>query len=128
MMLNTNVNYVSICSIIVIFCTHILHSRILKRNGVTPKSNTHAKFAIKNLPRNGASKVICYSIPVSSNTSNYCLFELEIMIFFFQFVEKFDYVCDQCGWKFLTKGNLKGHLETTHTDEKSFVCTKCDGR
>lgn len=125
-MLDTNVNYVSKCSIIVISYTHILHNHILRKNGAIRKQNTLAKFVIKILPRNGASKVICYNIPVRLNTSK-LKFKLKIMILF-QFVEKFDYVCDQCGWKFLTKGNLKGHLETTHTDEKPFVCTKCDGR
>lgn len=47
---------------------------------------------------------------------------------FFCFSDKFDYVCDQCGRKFLNKGNLRNHVETTHSDVKNFVCKQCDKR
>lgn len=39
--------------------------------------------------------------------------------------DKFDHVCEQCGWKFQSKGNLKGHLASTHATEKPFKCDQC---
>lgn len=42
--------------------------------------------------------------------------------------DKFDHVCEQCGWKFQSKGNLKGHLASTHATDRPFQCDQCPKR
>lgn len=49
-------------------------------------------------------------------------------IHLFTFIDRFDHVCEQCGWKFQSKGNLKGHLASTHRTEKNFKCEQCQRR
>lgn len=44
---------------------------------------------------------------------------------FFTLADKYDHVCEQCGWKFQSKGNLKGHLASTHASAKPFKCDQC---
>lgn len=51
--------------------------------------------------------------------------ENRMLIFLTFDVGKYDHVCEQCGWKFKSKGNLKGHLASTHATEKPFKCDQC---
>lgn len=52
------------------------------------------------------------------------IFELDLNVN----LDKFDHVCEQCGWKFQSKGNLKGHLASTHATVKPFKCEHCGKR
>lgn len=49
----------------------------------------------------------------------------QYLIFPFK-TDKFDHICHICGWKFQSKGNLKGHLASTHTTERRFTCDVCN--
>lgn len=39
-----------------------------------------------------------------------------------------EYICDQCGYKCATKGNIKSHVEAVHAKERAFQCKQCDRR
>ncbi|XP_055311604.1 zinc finger protein 25-like [Sitodiplosis mosellana] len=57
-----------------------------------------------------------------------CATKTSIKTHLLQHTQQFDYVCDQCGWKFRTKGNLSNHLVTTHGNIRPFSCKQCDKR
>lgn len=111
-----------------ILYSHISQLHQKKRWGPDPetkftcdicKKDFATKWSIKSHMLQHISKIFfCWMFPKNTAKVNK----------FATFSEKFDYVCDQCGWKFLTKGNLKGHLQTTHSDVKNFVCKACNSR
>lgn len=58
----------------------------------------------------------------------FCPFDFGSIIFQYNFLilpDKYLYICELCGWKFQCKGNLKGHLASTHASAKPFPCEIC---
>lgn len=55
----------------------------------------------------------------------FCSGVVKFVVAFVIFADKYDHVCEICGWKFQSKGNLKGHLASTHVSAKPFPCEIC---